>query len=428
MAPTAGQFATRRAAIARLRRQVPAGAARVLETLGSAGACSYLVGGAVRDAFLGRPITDWDIATDLEPRRVARLFPRVVLAGVEHGTVMVLTRTGPVEVTTFRGDGPYCDGRRPSHVTFHTDLEADLARRDFTINAMAVELSAGRLVDPFGGESDLRKRRVRCVGDARARFAEDGLRPLRALRFAATLAFAVESDTGAALAGALDTFRRVAVERKRDELEKLLGRGQRLGAPLRLLRTSGMLGVLAAPLEAAPARVASRLERLAPDAYLRLAAWAVAAGLDRAAAFDLVAGLRASNQERARVASCVDAVARRPAPARAPALRFWTAAVGEEAARDGAAVAAALWPGRDGGLCRQLTRVLRSRPPLRVGDLAVDGDDMLALGLRGREVGETLAALLRRVLERPSRNRREVLLDLAHKLSTAPRRVRDPCT
>jgi tRNA nucleotidyltransferase (CCA-adding enzyme) len=154
----------------------------VVQRLTDQGSRTVLVGGAVRNAFLSRPIPDWDIATSLTPPRVAALFERVVRAGEKHGTIMVLTAIGAVEVTTFRGEGLYLDGRRPSHVTFHDDLRADLSRRDFTINAMAADLGAGQVIDPFGGRADLERRRVRCVGDPRDRFAEDGLRPLRAVR------------------------------------------------------------------------------------------------------------------------------------------------------------------------------------------------------------------------------------------------------
>jgi len=428
MAPAAGQFATARGALARLRRGLPAGAARVLATLRRAGA-AYLVGGAVRDAFLARAIVDWDIATDLEPDRVAALFPRVVLSGAKHGTVMVLTRSGPVEVTTFRGEGPYLDGRRPSHVHFHSDLHVDLARRDFTINAMAVDLAEPRLVDPFGGERDLRAGRIRCVGDANARFAEDGLRPLRALRFAATLGFNLDPATKAALSGALKTFESVARERQRDELEKLLGRGRRLRPALGLLKSSGMLHHLAAELERAPSSVPARLERLPADAYLRLAAWAVGARLDAEQALAIVARWRGSNRDQARVAGCVDAADKLESLPRVPTareLRIWVCGVGKDNAANAAQVLAALWPRRFADAPARLGRVLRPRPPLRVADLVVDGTDMLALGFRGPQVRAVLCRLLEMVLDRPGKNQKTVLLAAAHRLSTGPKQDMDP--
>src|SRR6266545_63970 len=159
----------------------------VLRRLAAAGHRSWLVGGAVRDLLLHRPrpATDFDVATPATPQQVTGLFPRVIPTGIEHGTVTVLARDEKVEVTTFRGEGAYLDGRRPESVTFHTDLEADLARRDFTINALAWDPLGGEFRDPHGGRADMARRIVRAVGVAAERFAEDGLRPMRAVRFAA---------------------------------------------------------------------------------------------------------------------------------------------------------------------------------------------------------------------------------------------------
>jgi tRNA nucleotidyltransferase (CCA-adding enzyme) len=142
--------------------------------------------------------------------QVAALFPKVIPTGIEHGTVTVLVGGEPIEVTTFRGEGAYTDGRRPESVTFHEDLEADLARRDFTMNALALDPLAGEFRDPFGGEVDLGRRLVRAVGDPVARFGEDGLRPLRAVRFAAQLGYDLDPATQAAIAGALPVVRKVS--------------------------------------------------------------------------------------------------------------------------------------------------------------------------------------------------------------------------
>src|SRR5205807_8276921 len=189
-----------------------------------AGKQAYLAGGAVRDLLRiaqGEKVTppqDFDVATDALPEDVQRLFRRTAPTGIAHGTVTVLADDHKIEVTTFRGEGPYLDGRRPSSVTFLGDIEGDLARRDFTVNAMAWDPIAGELRDPFGGVEDLRRCRLRAVGNALARFQEDGLRPLRAVRFACTLRLAIEPDTRRAISQALETFSRVAQERVRDEL------------------------------------------------------------------------------------------------------------------------------------------------------------------------------------------------------------------
>ena len=203
----------------------------------------------MRDLVRGEPVTDWDVGTSARPEEVLRLFPGAVPTGLKHGTVTVLLGSGPSEVTTFRLEAGYSDARRPDRVTFTDDLEADLARRDFTVNAMAWDPIAGREVDPFGGRADVEARLLRAVGDPRVRFREDGLRPIRAARFAATLEFEIESGTFAALRDARDQAARVAAERLRDELMKML-KAKKPSLGFEVLRRSGLLPVLLPELEA----------------------------------------------------------------------------------------------------------------------------------------------------------------------------------
>ncbi len=247
---------------------VPAEVTEVLARLQGAGFRAVLVGGCVRDLLLGTSPKDFDLATSARPEEVQRLFRKVIPTGIEHGTVTVLQGGRHLEVTTFRAEADYADGRRPSKVEFHDDVEADLSRRDFTINAMAWDPATG-LVDPFGGQEDLRRRTVRCVRDPLARFQEDGLRPLRAVRFAAVLDFALEPATEAAIPRTLEVFARVALERVNQEFVKIL-RSPRAGAGLGLLRSTGLLaGFLPearperfAALSAAPVDEAGRLALL----------------------------------------------------------------------------------------------------------------------------------------------------------------------
>lgn len=221
--------------------QVPAEVMAVLRGLRSAGKQAWLAGGAVRDLVRGMPAQDFDVATDALPEEVLRLFPKTAPTGIQHGTVLVISGAHHLEVTTFRGEGPYLDGRRPSSVTFLGDIDGDLARRDFTINAMAWDPVTGALRDPFDGQGDLRRRCLRAVGDALQRFREDGLRPLRAVRFACTLRLALEPATRRAIAQTLDVFDKVARERVREELLKLLVRGAPPSRGLRLLQRTGLL-------------------------------------------------------------------------------------------------------------------------------------------------------------------------------------------
>jgi len=221
---------------------VPADVMSVLRTLRGAGKQAWLAGGAVRDLLRGVTAQDFDVATDALPEDVVRLFPRVIPTGMQHGTVTVLMGDHKVEVTTFRGEGPYEDGRRPSTVTFLGDVEGDLSRRDFTVNAIAWDPIAGVLRDPFHGVEDLRRCRLRAVGDPRVRFREDGLRPLRAVRFASTLRLAIEPGTRRAVTETLDVFAKVSMERVREELVKLLVRGAPPSRGLRLMLRTGLLG------------------------------------------------------------------------------------------------------------------------------------------------------------------------------------------
>ncbi len=192
----------------------------ILTRLEQAGYQAFAVGGCVRDTLLGRTPGDWDITTSALPEQVMALFDAVP-TGIAHGTVTVRLEGRGFEVTTFRGDGPYLDGRHPSGVVFTRHLEEDLARRDFTVNAMAMDLR-GRITDPFGGREDLQRRLLRCVGDPERRLQEDALRILRALRFAAVLGFSVEPETAAALVHQAHRLDLIAPERVSHELQRLL--------------------------------------------------------------------------------------------------------------------------------------------------------------------------------------------------------------
>src|SRR5688572_24525547 len=212
-------------ALSRLRAAVPANVRAVCETLERAGHEAVTVGGAVRDAILGREPGDWDVATSARPEDVMKLFKHVIPTGLQHGTVTIVTGKGEashVEATTFRGDGAYTDARRPDHVVFGVPLVEDLARRDLRVNAMAYDPERDLLIDPYDGRADLAARVLRAVGDPAARFTEDGLRVMRAVRFAAQLEFELDPDTEAAIRVALPSLAKVSRERVADELRKIL--------------------------------------------------------------------------------------------------------------------------------------------------------------------------------------------------------------
>ncbi len=203
------------------QNQIPPAVAALCVALREAGHQAHPVGGCVRDLLLGRVPGDWDVATSALPEEVMALFPHTVPTGIAHGTVTVLTGEEKVEVTTFRREGAYLDGRRPAAVSFDAGLTEDLSRRDFTINAMALGEGAA-MIDPFGGQTDLSARLVRCVGVPDRRFAEDALRMLRAIRFAAQLGFEIEEHTAAAIGGNAARAAALSGERVKAELEKIL--------------------------------------------------------------------------------------------------------------------------------------------------------------------------------------------------------------
>lgn len=202
---------------------LPSGARRVLDTLEQSGYEAYAVGGCVRDSLLGKKPHDWDLAADASPEELLRCFQgyRTITDGIRHGTVGVVLPDGVYEVTSFRTDGEYTDHRHPKQVRFVRSLEEDLARRDFTINAMAYHPERG-LVDLFGGQRDLQEKTIRCVGDAKTRYCEDALRILRALRFASVLGFSLERDTAFQAKECREQLAHIAPERIYTEFLRLL--------------------------------------------------------------------------------------------------------------------------------------------------------------------------------------------------------------
>ena len=185
---------------------------------------AYLVGGAVRDMFMNKEASDWDVATDATPEQVISAFKKVIPTGIAHGTVTVHFMGEEIEVTTFRIEQGYSDGRHPDKVSYASDIEDDLSRRDFTMNAIAVSLKDGSIVDPFNGKADIKNKVIRSVGNPLERFNEDGLRPIRAIRFASQLGFEIETNTLQAISNekVLQKTSTISIERFRDELVKLL--------------------------------------------------------------------------------------------------------------------------------------------------------------------------------------------------------------
>jgi tRNA nucleotidyltransferase (CCA-adding enzyme) len=387
---------------------IPGFVRRVLETLESGGYEAYLVGGCLRDMLFGRPIHDWDVTTAAPVDAISALFPKTVETGARFGTVTVLTGEGTVEVTTFRSDGVYSDGRRPDSVSFTDSLTEDLKRRDFTINAMAMGLD-GRIVDLFDGQTDLKRRRIRCVGKAEERFSEDGLRMFRALRFAAQLGFDIDGETLAAIAKCAALCRALSAERVRDETEKIL-----LSPRPALAGQAITLGLYIGRIAAGevPARL-DRIGCLPTAAALRWAAFAAclsSAGLTD----DPKRFLTALRLDAKTVRSCAAGVAAAqagPLPCDNIGMKRLLADIGLDAARCAAAAGEVLYGDEVLG---HIDEVIASGECWSLSKLAVTGEDLMKLGFRqGAGLGAALKQLLEHITEHPCDNTRETLLKLA---------------
>jgi tRNA nucleotidyltransferase (CCA-adding enzyme) len=413
--------------------------ARIVATLEEAGFETWCVGGAVRDALLGHPGLDWDVATAASPGEVRRLFRRTVPVGIEHGTVGVLDRAGRMhEVTTFRRD-VRTDGRH-AVVEFGASLDEDLARRDFTINAIAYSPSRDELRDPFDGRGDLERRVLRAVGDPAARMAEDRLRALRAIRFAARFAFRIEPRTWEAIVASAPHLGRLSAERVKQELEKTMEQVARPGSALALWRDAGALATLVPDLGTLDDRWLEALDCLAqpglsgrPRRKLdRLAMLFLSLG--GAGAGRTARALRFSNADAAWIAALADRWARLGGEMSAALtggdvapdpVRRWAAIAGRTRLGPLLRLAAAVWaadrsagrPAPPGRAVRALyRRALRVayRDAIEIGDLAVDGDDLRRAGIPpGPMLGRILHDLLELVLADPALNVRERLLQLA---------------
>jgi tRNA nucleotidyltransferase (CCA-adding enzyme) len=447
---------------------VPQDVLDLCERLRSKGKRAWIVGGCVRDTLLGRAAADWDVATDALPKDLLTIFPRAIPTGIEHGTVTVVRDGRHYEVTTLRGEGTYSDGRRPDWVEFVDDITADLARRDFTVNAMALDPSDGKVIDPLDGRGDLQRRVLRAVGDPRERFAEDGLRVLRAARFVATLELTLDPATEQAIAPTLDTYRKVAAERVRDEWLKTM-KARQPSRAFDVMRRTGILAITCPELLEGVGMEQNKwhaydvwrhgmecMDACLPgqtDPVLRIAAMLHDVGKPRSRAWSdktedwtfydhdrigaeialpIADRLRFSNEERERIVALVrfhlfhysddwtDA-----------AVRRWIRRVGADRLGDlyrlnQADVRA---KGRDfepdlaalAGLEAHVARVLAEGAALSTRDLKVNGHDLMReLGVKpGRVIGTILEALLDAVTTDPSLNERGRLIERARELVQA---------
>lgn len=379
----------------------------VLVRLESRGFRAYLVGGCVRDLMMGRRPSDWDVCTSALPAEMMAAFPHTRPTGLLHGTVTVLTKGKPVEVTTFRADGEYLDHRRPESVRFLPDISGDLSRRDFTVNAMALSQS-GMLIDLFGGRADLSQRLIRCVGEPDLRFSEDALRMFRAFRFSAQLGFALEPETRAAILRNAPLAGTLARERVSAELEKAL-----LSPMPETVADILASGLLAGLTNGSGARrpdfiCLQNAPRNRNGRWCAFCALLLQKGmLQSASQFLTELRLDAATAKRASKGS---ALAQSGAPKDKTAWKQLLCENGEHACRCCAAACDALY---GSGNTRRLAAVLKSGEPWKLSALSVNGADLSALGLKGPAIGKMLRRLLLHVAEVPADNKKSTLLALA---------------
>lgn len=392
---------------------VPGEVRDVLDVLRGKGHEAFPVGGCVRDSLLGQIPGDWDVCTSALPEETLAAFPAgyAIPTGLKHGTVTVLSGGKPIEVTTFRTDGSYSDSRRPDSVTFVRSLGEDLKRRDFTVNAMALDAD-GSVIDRFGGQADLRSGVIRCVGEPADRFREDALRILRALRFASKLDFTIEETTARAAEEAKGRLSALSAERVWKELGGIL-LGPGCG---RVLREYGSILDPALP-ELGAGGVSRRSAAIAAapkDLCLRLAL--LLYGLDSQKADAALRRLRSDNASRQRTLRLHAALSVPLPEDRIRRLEFAQTLNWEDAL-----LVAGL---RDKRAAAELHALRQEQPCLTVRDLDISGDDLLKLGVSGAMVGDILQRLLQSVWQKDAENARADLLRLAETMLEEAKRKR----
>ena len=419
---------------------------RALWLLEKEGFPAYIVGGSLRDALLGNTPHDWDVTTPAMPDRMLEIFTAAghatIPTGLAHGTVTVLIDHAPIECTTYRVDGEYTDARHPDSVRFTDRIADDLARRDFTVNAMACrlphiakwnenELALSRgltvsvdeleIVDLYGGREDLARGVIRCVGDPATRLTEDALRILRGVRFCVQLGFSPDSATEQALLDCRAGLSHISAERIATELTRTLACDLPCAEGLRLMSRTGLWQYVLPEIENnniskyydSEENLFDAVDALPNSAELRLAL--LLCGTDAKGAKAACGRLKLSNKTTDAVSAYVGAIDR-PCPKTDADVRRYLAALGVHA--EGAlCVAAACYAKEKANYEAALARAdfIRARGDcLTICDLAVDGSMLMSeLGLRGRAVGEMLARLLDVVLEDSSKNEKEILLRIA---------------
>lgn len=435
---------------------IPEYAKIAMKELNQNGFEAFVVGGCVRDSIMGKIANDWDMTTSAEPAETLEVFKdsRTIPTGIKHGTITVLIDKQPLEITTFRIDGEYTDNRRPDSVNFTRDIENDLSRRDFTVNAMAYNEKDG-IVDLFGGMEDIKNKIIRCVGDPDKRFNEDALRIMRAIRFSSTLGFEIEEKTAESIRRNKHLLKNIAAERIRIELEKLL-----LGkdAERILLEFSDVIFEIIPELKETyalpqncPYHIYNVWEHIVKsvavskkDKYIRLSMLLHDIGkpqmkttdengqdhfkghakISADMAYEILKRLRYDNKTISVVTKLIfhhdDRMYNAPQNVKKHASKYgfdFLHLLDEVSRADILAQTPELSDRIS--LCdkyiEELTNLEKENPCLKISDLKVDGNDLISLGYSGKEIGRTLEKLLDKVIKNEIKNSREDLLRFLNK-------------
>lgn len=435
----------------------------------------YLVGGAVRDVLMKKKPSDWDLATNATPQQVTRIFHKVIPTGIEHGTVTIHFMKKEFEVTTFRTESDYSDGRHPDNVEYTGKIEEDLSRRDFTMNAIAASLKDGKIIDPFSGKKDIRKKIIRTVGNPHERFSEDGLRPIRAIRFAAKLGFSIEKETLDAISKPeiLEITKKVSIERFRDEFVKLL-ESKKPSIGLKLFEQTGIMKIFlpefltgrnciqndirnyhifdvldhnyytcdGAPKEKINVRIAALLHDIGKPASKQIEqtpngeiyTFYNHEQYSEKIAREILFRLKFSNATIENVCHLIiNHMFHYESEWSEAAIRRFIMKVSFENIEDLLDLRIADMYGKynknvrihDSKACKllielkkRIEKVQLENSALNLKDLSINGNDLIKIGIpAGKEIGKILNKLLETVVEDPSQNKKEKLLEIAKKIA-----------
>lgn len=396
----------------------------------NAGFSLYLVGGALRDKYLKRTNYDIDVATDARPEEVSLLFKRIIPTGIKHGTVTIRFRGKNIECTTLRREEGYTDARHPDKVVYGSSIIEDLSRRDFTMNALAASLPDGSLFDPYGGKADIKASLIRAVGNPLTRFSEDGLRPMRAIRFAGQLGFEIENETLKAISLSLEKISKVSIERIQEEFNKILT-SRYFDNALRLLKETGVFSIFlpeASNIEKKDFELLTSQISYIPKERLDLRLVILFYYIYREEKsiekiINILKRLKYSNKIVEKVSNIIEVYNFDETSLNTQArIRYFIKDVGKEYVNDililkRAVIASSSTPSFDKieRIEKEMEIILKEKQPLSLKELDIKGTDLLANGFEAdASLGVILEKLLDVVLEDPKKNKKDELLKIAN--------------